>query len=32
MPYNQETIEWLENRAKECGYKHPYYWKNKEKK
>ena len=31
-PYNQETIEWLENRAKECGYKHPYYWKNKEKK
>ena len=31
-PYNQETIDWLENRAKECGYKHPYYWKNKEKK
>ncbi|WQJ53935.1 MAG: hypothetical protein [Wendovervirus sonii] len=21
-PYNEETLEWLENRAKECGYNH----------
>lgn len=22
MPYNQETLDWLERRAAECGYKH----------
>lgn len=29
-PYNQETIEWLEKQASNCGYKHTYY-ENKNK-